>query len=59
MLYGTPIMDELFTYAHKHLAPAAYAAHTLPREIFLLTMLLEEHMEVMRLRGIVGELLED
>jgi hypothetical protein len=53
------VLDELFTYAHKHLAPAAYAAHTLPMEIFLLAMLLEEHKEVMRLRRVVGELVDD
>ena len=37
------------------LAPAAYAAHTLPFEIFLLVMLLEEHMAVMRSRGMFSE----
>ena len=42
--------DELFVNARKHLAEAAYAAHTLPLEIFMLAMILEEHKEVMRLR---------
>ena len=50
-------LDELFAYAGLHLAPAAYASHTIPFEIFLLAMLLEEHKEVMRLRRVVGELL--
>jgi len=43
-------LDDLFAAAHKHLSAAAYAAHALPLEIFLLSMLLEEHKEVMRLR---------
>ena len=43
-------LDELFVSAKKHTAEAAYAAHTLPFEMFLLCMLLEEHKEVMRLQ---------
>ena len=43
-------LDDLFNSARKHLAAAAYAAHALPFEVFLLAMLLEEHKEVMRLR---------
>jgi len=43
-------VDDLFVSARQHLAAAAYAAHALPFEIFLLSMLLEEHKEVMRLR---------
>ena len=50
-------LDDLFAAAHKHLAPAAYAAHALPFEIFLLAMLLEEHKDVMRLRRVIDELL--
>ena len=46
-------LDELLAAARQHLAPAAYAAHPLPFESFLLAMLLEEHKEVMRLRDIV------
>jgi len=46
-------LDELFAAAHKHLAAAAYAAHALPFETFLLAMLLEEHKEVLRLRQAV------
>jgi hypothetical protein len=45
--------DDLFAAARQHLAAAAYAAHALPFEVFLLAMLLEEHKEVMRLREIV------
>ena len=43
-------LDDLFASARQHLAAAAYAAHILPFETFLLAMLLEEHKEVMRLR---------
>jgi len=43
-------LDELFVSAKKHTAEAAYAAHTFPLEIFQLSMLLEEHKDVMRLR---------
>ena len=50
-------LDDLFASAHKHLAAAAYASHALPFETFLLAMLLEEHKEVMRLRGMVESLI--
>lgn len=46
-------LDDLFAAAHQHLAAAAYAAHALPFETFLLAMLLEEHKEVMRLRAML------
>ncbi len=45
------VLDNLFAAAHQHLAAAAYAAHALPFEVFMLAMLLEEHKEVMRLRS--------
>jgi hypothetical protein len=44
-------LDELFVAARQHLAAAAYAANLLPMETFLLSMLLEEHKEVIRLRA--------
>jgi hypothetical protein len=50
-------LDSLFACARQHLAAAAYASHALPFEIFLLSMLLEEHKEVLRLRQQVDELL--
>ena len=50
-------LDDLFSAAHQHLAAAQYAAHALPFEVFLLSMLLEEHKEVMRLRQQMDELL--
>ena len=43
-------LDDLFASAQKHLAAAAYAAHALPMETFLLAMLLEEHKLVRQLR---------
>ena len=52
------VFDDLFTSAQKHISAAAYAAHALPFETFLMAMLLEEHKEVMRLRRIVDLLQE-
>jgi hypothetical protein len=49
-------LDDLFASARQHLAAAAYAAHVLPFETFLLSMLLEEHKEVMLLRQQVDKL---
>jgi hypothetical protein len=43
-------LDDLFASARQHLAAAQYASHALPFEVFLLSMLLEEHKEVMKLR---------
>jgi hypothetical protein len=48
-------LDDLFAAAHQHLTAAAYAAHPLPFETFLLAMLLEEHKKVMRLQRILDE----
>ena len=50
-------LDDLFTAARQHLAAAQYASHALPFEVFLLSMLLEEHKEVMRLRQQIGDVL--
>jgi hypothetical protein len=47
-------MDDLFAAAHKHVAAAAYAAHPLPIETFLLAMLVEEHKRVMRLERMLA-----
>lgn len=44
------VLDDLFASAHQHLAAAAYAAHALPFEVFLLAMLLEEHKQVLRVQ---------
>jgi len=50
--------DDLFSAAQKHVSAAAYAAHALPFETFLMAMLLEEHKEVVRLRASVKMLEE-
>jgi hypothetical protein len=49
-------LDDLFASARQHLSAAQYATHALPFEVFLLSMLLEEHKEVMMLREVVAEL---
>ncbi len=49
-------LDDLFASARQHLAAAQYASHALPFEVFLLSMLLEEHKQVIRLRETVEEL---
>ena len=49
-------LDELFTAARRHAAAQAYASHALPFEVALLSMLLEEHKEVARLRQMVEAL---
>jgi len=49
-------LDDLFASAHRHLAAAAYAAHALPFEIFLLAMLLEAHKETLDLRRRLDDL---
>lgn len=51
------VLENLFDSAHRHIAAVSYAAHTLPVEIFLLAMLLEQHKEVMRLKNQLEELL--
>ncbi len=50
-------LDDLFTSARQHLAAAQYASHALPFEVFLLSMLLEEHKEVMHIRQQLADLL--
>ena len=50
------VLDDLFASARQHIAAAAFASHALPFEVFLLSMLLEEHKEVVRLRQIVEEM---
>lgn len=49
-------LDDLFVSARQHLAATQYAAHALPFEVMLLSMLLEKHKEVMRLRDQVEAL---
>jgi hypothetical protein len=42
-------LDDLLAAARQHLAEAAYASHALPFEMILLSMLLEEHKQTIRL----------
>lgn len=49
-------LDELFSSARQHLAAAAYAADALPFEILLLSMLLEEHKQIMRFEARLDDL---
>jgi len=44
------IFDDLFVAAYKHRAASGYSGHLLPFETFLLSMLIEEHKEVKRMR---------
>jgi hypothetical protein len=53
------VLDDLFAMARQHLAAAAYASHALPFETILLSMLLEEHKEVLRLRQLIEERMND
>lgn len=50
------MLDDLFASAHQHLAAAAYAAHPLPFETFLLAMLLEEHKRLIHLETLLNDL---
>ena len=51
-------LDDLFAAARQHLSAAAYASHALPMETFLLSMLLEQHKELLRLQRELDELRE-
>ena len=51
------VLDDLLAASHQHLAAAAYAAHTIPFELFLVAILLEEHKEVLRLKAQIEHLL--
>jgi hypothetical protein len=53
------VLDSLFAAARKHSAAVAYASHALPFEVALLSMLLEEHKEVLRLQQLVEDLLQE
>jgi hypothetical protein len=49
-------LDSLFAAARLHLAAASYAADALPMETFIISMLLEEHKEVLRLKRNMEEM---
>ncbi len=50
------VLDDLFASARQHLAATTFASHALPFEMFLLSMLLEEHKMTLRLQERVEEL---
>lgn len=49
-------LDDLFVAARQHLAATQFAAHALPFEVMLLSMLLEEHKAVLRLQNQLEDL---
>lgn len=51
------VFDDLFIAAYKHRAPSSLSKHLLPFETFLLSMLIEEHAEVMALRELPHEVI--
>jgi len=53
------VLDNLYQRASQHFAAAQCVYHALPFEILLLSMLLEEHKEVKRLRQQVEEVLQE
>jgi hypothetical protein len=53
------VLDNLYQKASLHFAAAQSVDHALPFEILLLSMLLEEHKEVERLRQQVEEVLQE
>jgi hypothetical protein len=50
------VLDELWVHVSKHMMAASMADHLLPFEVFLLSMLLEEHKETARLKRRIIEL---
>lgn len=50
------VFDKLWTHVTKHMMACTVADHLLPLEIFLFTMLLEEHKEIRRIKRIVDQL---
>jgi hypothetical protein len=49
-------LKNLFDLAQQHLAAAAYAAHPLPMEIFLLAMLMEHQKQIELLEARIAEM---
>jgi hypothetical protein len=46
-------LDELFDQVHRHIAPIAYAGSATPFELFLLSMILEQHKRIQRLENFI------
>lgn len=51
------IFDNLLIYARKHLAPAGFASHLYPLEIFLLSISLEQEKDAESLHNLYKKLL--
>ena len=51
--------DALWVHVTRQMMACTQANHLLPMEIFLLTMLLEEHKEIQRLQRVLAELGEE
>jgi hypothetical protein len=49
-------LEELFVYANKHITETQFASCQFPEDIFMLTMLLEMHKEVMALEVMIYRL---
>jgi predicted metalloprotease with PDZ domain len=49
-------LDSLFASARLHLAAASCASDALPMETFIISMLLEEHKEMLRLKYSLEEM---
>ena len=47
--------DPLWTHVSKHMMPYNQENHLLPLEIFLFTMILEEHKEIRQIRRMLAE----
>ena len=52
-------LDDLIKGAKKHIEPAGLAAHVLPFEMMLVSMLIEEHKQVIKCREMMEILLQD
>ncbi len=46
-------LDVMLDEAQRHLAAVSYAGHALPFELFLLSIMLEQQKEILRLRGVL------
>lgn len=49
-------LDALFAAARRHTAAGAYLAREVPFEVMLISMLLEEHKQLLALQGKVSDL---
>ena len=52
------VIDDLLSFAHKHIPAVAYAGHPLPFVMFLLAILVEQHKQLNRLEEALHALRE-